>query len=108
MTSPISPRERIDRTGASDANAGQFSTGGCHHDTQHLLDACQRLGISALRIRRRLRLREHTAVVVHDPDCDFCAADINCTDHASSFLVRFLHHSGYFHSSYFHSTMAAS
>ena len=98
MTSPNLPGEGIDGTGASNPNASQLGIGRCHHGTQHMLDARQRLCIAALRIRRTFHARQHMAVIIYHSNRDFCAADVNCTNHVYSFPVEF----------YFHSTIAAS
>jgi hypothetical protein len=49
------PGKGIDRASAPNPNASQLSIGRCRRGTQHILDASQRLSITAFRIRRTFR-----------------------------------------------------
>ena len=76
------PGEGIDRTGASNPNASQFNTGRCRLSTQHMFNAHQCLGIATLRICRTFSSAQHMAIIIDQSHCDFCAAYVNCANHA--------------------------
>src|SRR5512146_3580045 len=74
-------RLRIYRTGASNADPGNFLPCFPRGLSQHRGHSRNCIGETRFRICRTFHAAQDSAILVHNPHSNFCAADINCADH---------------------------